>query len=188
MKKIHILAAALLLILAACNNESKTEEIPSAASTQTFDAGYDFSETTDKHFCDAGAIVGTDCGGGNMLFTKNGNVIYFFFCMGGDTSNYLVGKYKTSNDQISCTFDRSYTFFRGQDSPEDPTAEQKPVDINAGKMETIKPWTITLKKLDCKDFQYSFAEGEYLYVLRQGTDRSKNFAEDVKKIKALADL
>ena len=186
MKKNYILATILMLVSMACNNTTKTKE--STTSSQSTDTGYDFSETTDKNFCSSDSIVGSDCGGGNILLTKDGNAIYFFFCMGAETSDYLIGKYKSADNGISCTFDQYYSFFSGYDSPEYATEEQKPVDPNAGKMKSMTPWTIVLKKLDCKDFVYTFSDKKTMYVLRKNTDSSKSFQDDVKKIKALADL
>ncbi len=85
--KTFIVFTLFAMILIACNHEKPSNKI---------DQVYDFAETTDLSYCNPDSILGTDCGGGIIYFTKKGNVLYTFTCLGSDTIRYEIGTYKDS--------------------------------------------------------------------------------------------
>ena len=184
MKKLICLFSILGLALLACNSS----ENPKPEATETDDPGmhfdqvFTFMETSDKTFCDSNMIVPTDCGGGQMYLTKNGNVLYTTFCMGSDTNTYSIGKYKVTGNDVKCSFDKSYSYFNGYNGDE----VEKPYDPNSGKLIGCKPWTIEMKKLDCKSYDYGFFHDDSPFSVSKSLDRfCKSFKKEIAAVKVL---
>lgn len=187
----HILICFFLVGIFGCNPSSENEtDTPTPTENKTFEKLYDFAETTDKTFCNPDSIVGTDCGGGDIYFTKAGTVFYSFFCMGADTTTYHIGKYIMTDSTIDCTFSQRYSYFRGHDEPvfDDNGKEViEKIDPNSGKIEPGKAWTIHLVKLKCDKFDYGFTDDEIKYSVRYSSN-SERFFQDFKKVNALANM
>jgi hypothetical protein len=186
MKHYCILAAVLILSIAACNNTTSTDEASSDSTPKTIEGLYDFAETKDPAFCNSDSLIMGDCNSGNLYFTAKGNVVYTFYCCCLDTDYYDLGKYTISGDSITCTFSKQYSFFNGFTDD----AEAAPYDVNKGRLEEIKPWTIRLNKRSCGAYEYSFvSEGKYKSVVyKSGEESSKLFFGVYEKVKVFEGL
>jgi hypothetical protein len=181
-------ACILTVAVLSCNNSPKVDENTSVPAESKMEALYDFSITSDHNFCSPDSIIGTDCGGGEIYFTKNGTVFYTVYCMGYDTTTYEIGKYVISADSnIACTFDRSYSFYNGYNDD----AVDRPFDVNSGKIVNEKLWKVELKKLSCKPYSYGFINDDMKqnYVLsKPDKDMAKIFFDEYGKIKVFTGL
>ena len=174
-----VLSVAIILVLiTSCQKNSK----PKSVVGQVFN----FVETTDKNFCNPDSIVLSDCAGGDFYFTPNGNVLNTFFCIGDDSTSYLIGKYSVTDNLISCVFNKEYSFYVPQYKGD--SSDQAERDPNSGRMRNIEPINFELQKLKCDKFEYSFlsrSNAEEKYVLRiSEDDYSKGYLAGFKKIKA----
>lgn len=189
MKTFSIIVITAYICVAGCNNTKNapelTDTISALHSTELAGTLYRFALTDDKNYCSPDSIVGTDCGGGNFYFTKKGNVIYTFYCQGSDTTTFEIGKYTITNGNIQCVFDQDYSYYNGMGDE-----EQKPYDPNSGKLKTTKRWSVELKKINCKTFEYTFTGNtpEIFVLEKTAQDRMQYFFDDYNKIKALSDL
>jgi hypothetical protein len=180
MKQLIKILIASTVILAGCN--SNKPEVFLQENTL-----FSIVPTTDPTFCSADSIVPTDCGIGEVYFTKEGKVLYSPFCMGMDTFTYYIGKYNISDTGIVCTFNSEYTYAMGcYDCPEEET---KPEDPNSGKIIASKEWFLVLKKTNCNEIPYfiSNSTDDYRQGLRTTPDKN-DYCKSISKIKALAEF
>ena len=185
MKLTIYLIAVIGLAIISCDNGQKSELQTSNNAENTTTQLYEFVETWDKHYCNEDSVVPTDCGGGNIYLTKNGNAIYTSFCYGSDTTYYSLGKYSINDSVITCDFSRNYFFYNGYSDDE----TEHPFDPNSGTIKESKPFSVILKKLHCPKFEYYFLDGEYKYVvLKSNTDNSNFFFQSFNKVKVFKDL
>lgn len=113
---------------------------------------YEFLMTRDPRFCHKDSIVEGDCNSGYFYFTPRGNVIYYYLCLGA--SNYFsIGKAKETPEGIELTFDKSYSYPSADVL--DPTIKE----MNSGKLEKTKPFTIRLTRLSCRNKTFGFNSG-----------------------------
>ncbi len=180
-----IISISLLFLIAftGCRNSSTTETQNKQSVKGIIDNEvYSFSWTTDPSYCSPDSIVGTDCGGGDFYFTKNGNVVYSFDCLGNDTTTYDIGRYSFNGNNITCTFSRSYSFYGGSDYGDEGAKEATP---NEGELVDIKHWSIQLLKINCTKYEYYFIMEKDKYVLEKlGSEK----LDELRKIKSLQNL
>ncbi|GHM99030.1 hypothetical protein WSM22_05200 [Cytophagales bacterium WSM2-2] len=143
---------------------------------------YQFLATTDKKFCDQNLVVHGDCNFGNLYFTKKGNVIYRFYCIGSDTVTHLIGKYSSNESGIKCSFNKKYSFAEN-------ALSNKTSDANSGKVKKVKSFDLTLTKIDCQKFDFHFQSNGDTYVLQRPPESNSNyFFTTFKKIKVFSSL
>lgn len=150
MKNYFYFATIILFLITSCSDQSKEKIKP---ARKTIEAVYHFAPTFDPNYCDKDSIVPTDCGLGDMYLAKNGIAIYTEFCMGQQTTAYIIGSYSITDSNLVCTFNSFYEYYDCSDCE-----EQNPVDPNSGKIKAIRPWTLKLGKLNCDNFEYFIPE------------------------------
>lgn len=171
---------ALLILIGSCRNPAN-----SLKQGETFNRLYDFAETTDPGWCHPDSIIPTDCGGGSLYFTKNGNVICNFYCLGSDTTIYNIGKYQVGEQGIDCVFSQSYSFYNGESYEEMETES----DPNNGSLENSEIWTLRLKKTNCPLFEFSTVMDDLNYVFyKPDEDNAEFFFLEYHKIKRFSKL
>jgi hypothetical protein len=158
---------------------AKPKPTTSVTPTKYFDNTlYRYAPVNGEDICNA-TVFATDCGIGNFYFTKKGNVFFTFFCMGQDSTSYLIGKYSITNTSIKCTFNKKYAYY-------EPTDKNVKVDVNSGKIKTTKSLPLELKKLNCEKFNYVVMDDnkKEKYVLQKSSgENTQRFFTDFKKIK-----
>ena len=150
MKNYFYFATIILFLITSCSDQNKEINKP---TRKTFEAVYHFVPTVDPNYCDKDSIIPGDCGFGDIYFMKNGVAIYTEFCMGQQTTAYIIGSYLITDSNLVCTFNSIYEYYDCSDCE-----EQNPVDPNSGKIKAIRPWTLTLTKLNCDNFAYCIPE------------------------------
>lgn len=172
MKTLKLLT--FVTLLTACS-QNKTSE--------TIDQIYDFAQTTDATYCSPDSIIGTDCGGGFFYFTKKGFVLYTFSCYGSDTTSFDVGKYEIMDNEVTCTFDKTYSFFNGFNENGEPL----PYDPNSGTIKTDKTRTIKLQKISCDNYEFAFnlTDSTKFVLSKVNSDNSKKYLNDLMTISKL---
>jgi hypothetical protein len=147
---------------------------------------YHYAATSDEHFCNPDSIIQNECGGGELYFTKRGNVVRTFDCYGNDSSEYSLGKYSVRNNSIVCTFNRSYAFYNG--FKDDGLLNA--CDPNDGAMKKTREWIILIKKPDCDAFDFYFLsdDKEKFILVKLNEEDRRAFFDDFKKIKELSDM
>ncbi len=167
----------VLLIVGFSGNSQTMEGLLAA------DIEFSFALTTDVKFCNPDSVVGTDCGGGRIYLTKNGKAYYTFFCMGDDTTRYLIGKYKIIGKNIKCLFNSKYEYYISEYGV---NADGAPIDPNIGRLFKTKSVNLELLRIECKEFSYAFVtdQGEK-YVLKKTSKEEIYFRKRIQKIKIL---
>jgi hypothetical protein len=141
---------------------------------------FNFESTTDNNFCSEDSILGGDCSGGRIYFTKKGNVIFLFNCVGSDSSSYHIGTYKVTEKEVECKFCKRFIY--SDTEPYIPYSKQDAVvkDID---------WSLSLNKVECKSkIEYYFIlkwdEGDELMVINNSDSlESDSFINSINEIK-----
>lgn len=183
-----IMSLLLALIITLVNNAYAGTSFPKNTL-------FTFLPTADPQFCNPDSLVGTDCGQGGMYFTTKGDVVQWVLCNGMDTTTYQMGTYEITANGINCIFNKEYSYYSG--CLECPAELNKPVNPNSGRTINIKPRTLQVEKISCKNYPYFFPEpkpeGGYPdgmmittgYVFQQEKDNSI-FLKEIEGIKALS--
>ena len=137
---------------------------------------YYFSGTTDSLFCNTDSIIPSDCLGGELYLSKQGNAIYIFHCCCEGQDNYNIGKYTKTSEGISCTFTKECNY--------------------KGAFKTIEKWELLLNKITCNDYVYGFEEDsedenskaiKQKYAVKEESQKNmKEFIKTASKFKKLA--
>jgi hypothetical protein len=164
-----------LQIITAVNAYSQSSDLNKDKITFTKSKIYYFSGTTDSLFCNTDSIVGSDCLGGELYLSKQGNAIYIFHCCCDGQDVYNIGKYTMTQEGISCKFTNECNY--------------------KGAFKTIEKWELLLKKINCSEYVYGFEEItedenskaiKQKYVVKEESHQSmKEFIKIASKFKKL---
>jgi hypothetical protein len=182
--RIQFLCLFNILMICSCAKKETTVKLFDGKN----DIQFNFAQTTDRHFCNPDSIIPSDCSGGDFYFSKKGNVFYTFFCMGGDSVSYSIGKYMITDSLVTCIFNQGYSFYNGEygHSP-----DGKSIDPNSGKLRDTKSITVKLKKVSCDTIKYYFTtDRNEIFVLRKPWigNGSIDFISEIKKVKIFSDM
>lgn len=172
MNKLVIFLFCLLFVFSSVLAQQKKQALNNSLSRPGL---YLFHATTDTTFCNEDSLVGSDCAGGELYFSKSGNLIYRFICCCENQDSYLVGTYVVAKDSIICSLTKEYTY--------------------KGRIKKIDKWIFPVKKITCESFEFKFDidyEGENkeimteVYVLRKSSKEDQvDFIAEVRRIKFL---
>jgi hypothetical protein len=171
-----------LFSLIQCNSSKK--ESTQEKAPLTIGGLYHFAQTEDTSFCNSELIIGSDCAGGDLYFSKQHTVIFQFYCQGQDSVSYDLGTYSLSDSTILWEFTHSFTYaYNEMDSLQ--------LEIHQGVFQTIKTKSkVLVKPIVCSEFPFYFnltgeSDGTYCYVLKTAdTISSQLFLSNMEKIKA----
>lgn len=183
MKNSILLPFLAILFLVSCKGNPQPENNAEKKNEpeKFIDSYFSFAETNDPKFCSDDSIVPGDCNGGDLCFRPSGKVIYTFYCMGSDTTDFFVGSYHVKDTEIECKFDSVYSYYSGCFDCDDEAA--KPQSPDSGKFKKSAVFSFVLKKTDCAKYPYGFYSemDKYHYSVYQMTNEERNRTDDLFK-------
>jgi hypothetical protein len=183
-----IFAALLTLLGLACKEKAKPNLSRKIASVEYKGVVYQYVRSLNVKSCSEDSIPGTDQGFGKFYFTNQGEVIFNDLSIGDTSTPYYMGKVVAGDTSLICTFSELYSI----PNQSEMDTVYIPINPNSGKLHKVSSFTVVLKPLDCKNFDfYSQDPGEKV----DGTVYSKEkpletwkFIHTLRQIKALAYL